>query len=184
MQFKPEILFIDPSVSDIETLLAGLRPGVEAVLLDADRPAAAQMAQAIVGRSGLAVVHVIAHGSPGRVHFASGEWSRETLKRDAADLRAIGRALRADGDIRLWSCETGKSASGESFVEALENLTGVYVGAASGLVGAEASGGSWVIGSGRQVPIEEFAVRSYAAVLTMYDLTVVWGTVTTPPRRD
>ena len=95
-----EVLFIDPAVSDVQTFLAELRPGVEAVLLDAARPAAQQMAEALVGRRDLAAVHIIAHGAPGRVGFAAGEWSLETLARDAGDLAAIGRVLAEDGDLR------------------------------------------------------------------------------------
>ena len=65
-----EILFVDPSVSDIDTILGGLRSGVEAIVLDAAQPAAQQIAAALFGRRGLAAVHVIAHGAPGRVIFA------------------------------------------------------------------------------------------------------------------
>jgi hypothetical protein len=43
-----EILFVDPGVSDIETILGHLRPEVEATLLDPVRPAARQMADAAV----------------------------------------------------------------------------------------------------------------------------------------
>src|ERR1700719_2666529 len=70
-----EILFVDPGVSDIETLLGHLRPEVEAILLDPGRPAAHQIAGAVAGHHGLDAVHVIAHGAPGRVHFAAGDWS-------------------------------------------------------------------------------------------------------------
>jgi hypothetical protein len=55
-----EILFIDPAVSDIDVLLAGVRPGVEAIVLDAVRPAARQLATALADRRGVAVVHVTA----------------------------------------------------------------------------------------------------------------------------
>src|SRR5437899_2378521 len=94
MAHKPEILFIDPAVSDIKTLLAGLRPGVDAVLLEPDRPTAQQMAEALAGRGGLAAVHVIAHGAPGSVNFSAGRWSADTLASAAGDLAAIGKALR------------------------------------------------------------------------------------------
>src|ERR1700674_2239448 len=60
-----EIVFIDPTVSDLNTLLMGLRPEVEAIVLDTKRPAARQIAAALAGRQGLAAVHVIAHGAPG-----------------------------------------------------------------------------------------------------------------------
>ena len=61
-----EILFVDPRVDDIATLLAGVRPEVEPILLDAERPPARQMAEANPGRAGLGAVHVVAHGAPGR----------------------------------------------------------------------------------------------------------------------
>ena len=70
-----EILFVDPSVSDIDTILGGLRPGVEARVLDPALPAARQIAQTLEGLRGLDAVHVIAHGAPGQVNFASGDWS-------------------------------------------------------------------------------------------------------------
>jgi hypothetical protein len=41
---KSEVLFIDPAVSDIEIIVAELRPDVDAVLLETGRPAAHQMA--------------------------------------------------------------------------------------------------------------------------------------------
>src|ERR1700730_8274644 len=74
-----EVLFIDPAVSDRGTILGNLRPGVEAILLDRTRPAAHQIAAALAGREGLGAVHIIAHGAPGRVSFAAGDWSAETL---------------------------------------------------------------------------------------------------------
>ena len=33
-----EILFVDPSVSDLETILGNLRPEVRAIVLDGNRP--------------------------------------------------------------------------------------------------------------------------------------------------
>ena len=52
MTRKPEILFLDPSVPDIPAILLGLRPEVEAILLDATRPAARQMSAALAHRGG------------------------------------------------------------------------------------------------------------------------------------
>ena len=95
MMFGSEILFIDRAVGDLETITAGLRPGVEVVLLDAGRPAAGQIASALANRTDLAAVHIIAHGAPGQVSFASGAWSSASLASDAEHLNAIGRALAA-----------------------------------------------------------------------------------------
>jgi hypothetical protein len=49
---KREIAFIDPGVDDLQTLLQGIRPDVEPILLTADEPAPRQMARAVQGRAG------------------------------------------------------------------------------------------------------------------------------------
>src|SRR6266852_1616467 len=143
MAHKPEILFIDPAVSDIESILAKLRPGVDAVLLESNRPAAQQMAEALACRSDLAAVHVIAHGAPGQVHFSGGLWSAATLAHSSSDLANIGHALSADGELRLWSCDTAHGDAGETFLEALSHAVGVDVCGATRRVGAAALGGAW-----------------------------------------
>ncbi len=73
-----ELAFIDAGVSDAATLLRGLRHGVEAVLLQGDRPPAAQMADAIRGRDGLDAIHIVSHGRPGEVAFGGGSLSRSS----------------------------------------------------------------------------------------------------------
>src|SRR5208283_416783 len=93
-----ELLFLDPGVPDTATILGNLRPGVEAIVLDHAPSPARQMAAALGRRRDLDAIHVVAHGAPGRVRFAAGEWSRRTLEDDAEDFAAIGRALGADGD--------------------------------------------------------------------------------------
>ena len=61
-----EILFVDPSISDLETVLSNVRPEVQAILLDGCQAPTAQMAAALRGHEGLDAVHIIAHGAPGR----------------------------------------------------------------------------------------------------------------------
>src|SRR5262245_49735627 len=74
-----EIVFIDPSVSHVDQLLAGLRADVEGVVLDPVKSAPAQIAEALRERHDLKTVHVVAHGRPGEVSFSSGPLSLETV---------------------------------------------------------------------------------------------------------
>ena len=119
MREVSEILFVDPSVDDVETIVCGVRPEVRAIVLDPAVPAARQIALALDGLDGLDAVHVIAHGAPGRVNFSTGEWSAATLQDDAGDLAAIGRALGADGELRLWSCESAAGTASASVIDKL-----------------------------------------------------------------
>jgi hypothetical protein len=41
------MLFIDRGVADLPTILSSLKPGIEAILLEPDRPAARQIATAL-----------------------------------------------------------------------------------------------------------------------------------------
>jgi hypothetical protein len=167
-----EILFLDPGVSDIETLLGHLRPEVEAILLDPVRPAARQMAAALAGDRGLAAIHIIAHGSPGRVDFTAGNWSADTLADDAEDLAAIGRVLAASGDLRLWSCRTAAGPAGAAFIADLAQASGVDTAATTGLVGAAALGGRWELAYAVRPPLTGSGMTSYAGVLAGFEITV------------
>ena len=147
-----EMLFVDTSVDDLATILCHLRPGVEAVVLDRATPPSRQIAVALHGVRGLDAVHVIAHGAPGQVNFAAGPWSTETVENEPDDFAAIGRAIAAHGDLRLWSCHTGAGVAGGRFAARLARAIGVGVANASGLVGATAREGRWNVVSGREAP--------------------------------
>src|SRR5437016_4686820 len=143
---KREIVFIDRGVDDLDTLLAGIRPDVEPILLSNDEPAPRQMARAVQAREGLEAIHVIAHGRPGEVSFGAGALTLRLIDDDdAADLADVGRVLGEDGQLLFWSCHTGHGASGSAFVAALGHAIGRGVAAAIDLVGAAALGGRWEI---------------------------------------
>jgi collagen type VII alpha len=179
MSYVSEFLFVDPSVDDIETILSGLRSGVEAKVLDARTPAARQIALALDGIHDLEAVHVITHGSPGRVNFSAGEWSMATLKDQAEDLAAIGRALAAGGQLRLWSCDSAAGADGAVFIDAFARAAGADVAAATGRIGAAVRGGSWGLTAFAyrpfaKPPLTPAAMSAYGGLLP----TVSSGTTT------
>ena len=132
---KREIAFIDRGVDDLATLLAGIRPDVEPILLSNDEPAPRQMARAVKGRAGLEAIHVIAHGRPGEVSFGAGALSLDNVDEYAAELSEVGLIL-GDGAFQLWTCESGQGKRGVAFVDALARASGAQVSASTQLVGA------------------------------------------------
>jgi hypothetical protein len=139
---KREIAFIDRNVDDLCTLLAGIRPDVEPILLSDVEPAPQQMARAVKGRGDLEAIHVIAHGRPGEVSFGAGALSLETVEDYAIELAEVGLTL-CDGAIQLWTCESGQGKRGVAFVYALARASGAQVAASTQLIGATARGGCW-----------------------------------------
>jgi hypothetical protein len=53
--------------------------------------------------------------------------SLETIDERRASLAAIGPALAKDGEVLLWSCETGRGARGAAFLAALAQASGASV---------------------------------------------------------
>jgi hypothetical protein len=60
---RHEVAFIDSSITDYQSLLAGIRPGVEVVLLDAAQDGLAQMAAWAQSHTGFDAIHVLSHGA-------------------------------------------------------------------------------------------------------------------------
>ncbi|KAB0265077.1 VCBS domain-containing protein [Microvirga brassicacearum] len=165
-----EIVFVDPNISDLSTLLQGVRPEIEAHLLTPHEPASRQMARVVAGRRGLEAIHVIAHGRPGQVSFAAGALSLDAIESEA-ELRDFGPALGADGALHIWACQTGAGERGAAFMNALAEKTGVHVAAASGLVGAEERGGTWTLDRGAtsgRPPLTVEGMAAYAGVMATF----------------
>jgi hypothetical protein len=151
-------------------MLSNLRPEVETIVLDAVRSVSRQIAAALGDRQGLGAVHIVAHGAAGKVMFVAGEWSAATLREENEELAAIGHALESDGELRLWSCETGLGPAGAQFLEALAETTGANVTATTSPVGAAALGGSWELatrarGVAPQPPLTGRGLKVYAGLL-------------------
>src|SRR5580704_17993937 len=92
--------------------------------------------------------------------------SLETIDERGASLAAIGPALAKDGEVLLWSCETGRGAPGAAFLAALAQASGASVAAASGRVGAAAPGGGWALdGAALRAPLTALGIAAYTGVM-------------------
>jgi len=174
---KREIAFIDPGVDDLQTLLGGMRPDVEAVLLNDHEPAPRQMARAVQGREGqFDAIHVIAHGRPGEVCFSSGALSLQNVGEQAKDLSRVGAAGRDDAILNLWACQVAEGNSGLEFVEAVGNVSGKAVGATAALIGSERRGGVWSLDlEGSRAPLTYEGLEQYASVMAVNGFSVSGG---------
>jgi uncharacterized repeat protein (TIGR02059 family) len=141
-EVRSEVVFVDTRIEDYETIVAGVAPGVEVVLIQASGDGFAQMAQALAGRTDLAAIHIVGHGQPGVLMLGSATLTAGDLEAHAAELGSIGGALGPDGDIQLWGCEIGAGAKGAAFIQALADATGADIAASDDLTGA---GGDWAL---------------------------------------
>ena len=61
------LVFIDSALPDLATLQAGLPHGLEVHLLDPHRDGLQQIAATLENRQGIAALHLITHGAPGKL---------------------------------------------------------------------------------------------------------------------
>jgi large repetitive protein len=142
---KQEIAFIDTSVSGYQTLLDGLKPDVEIVLIDPARDGLAQIAAALAGRSDIAAVHIFAHGAPGALQLGAAHLSLDNIADRAGDLAVVGAALAAEGDLMIYGCDVAEGTMGEAFIRALSSATGADVAASTNVTGNAAQNADWVL---------------------------------------
>jgi len=118
-----EIVFIDPAVTDYPDLAAG----VEVVVLEAMADGVEQISSVLAQRQNLKAVHVVSHGSPGRVQLGTSELSLESIDRYSWQLQFWAESLSNNAELLIYGCEVAKGDRGWVFVNMLHSLTGANV---------------------------------------------------------
>jgi len=144
---KREVVFIDTSVADYQTLVNGIRPGVEIELIDGGQDGLAQMAKWAESHSGYDAIHVLSHGAEGTLILGTNTLTGGNLSDPVAqaELAEIGSALNAGGDLLVYGCDIANGTDGQQFVADLATGTGADVAASTNDTGAAALGGDWYL---------------------------------------
>lgn len=149
------LIAIDASVDHGDALAAGAIKGARVLMLDSKRCAIAQITQAIHRFQGsFQSLHIVTHGSPGCLHFSSGDLTLSNLSDYAADIESWFKyqPLEKDSDVQvqsldsflsLYACSVATGDAGEEFLEKIQYLAGVTIHASRGKVGSIALNGSW-----------------------------------------
>lgn len=142
-----EIVFVDSSVADWQTLVNGIRPGIEVAVLDGGHDGLAQMAEWAKTHSGYDAIHVLSHGSLGALQLGAKTLDHASLSDVGvqAELAVLGASLKADGDLLIYGCDVASGEAGQAFVANLAAATGADVAASDGPTGAAGKGGDWLL---------------------------------------
>ncbi|HEY9665807.1 MAG TPA: DUF4347 domain-containing protein [Coleofasciculaceae cyanobacterium] len=175
---KPQkiIVFIDPAVEDYQTLLEGIIPTATAIVLDTTRDGVEQITEILQTSTGFETIHIVSHGSPGCLYLGSTQLNLKTLKSYVSQLQHWSFALASGGGICLYGCNVAAGKEGVTFVERLQQLTGVPIAASVNRTGSAALGGDWTLDVtiGKLdvcLPFNAGVVASYASVLATFTVT-------------
>ncbi|MBF0125799.1 MAG: DUF4347 domain-containing protein, partial [Magnetococcales bacterium] len=140
-----EMIFVDPTVNNYQTLLRTLPQEARVVLLDPHKDGVEQIRAALSGHAGVETLHIVSHGSAGYLELGGSELDVVNMEDRAQALQDWGAALAEHADILIYGCDVGAGMTGGAFVSRLAELTGADVAASDDLTGAAAKGGDWVL---------------------------------------
>ncbi|MBW4659247.1 MAG: DUF4347 domain-containing protein [Drouetiella hepatica Uher 2000/2452] len=136
------LVVVDSTVDHYESLIQGIQPGAEVIVLDA-ADGVEQLTQAIAKRTNLNSLHIVSHGRSGEIHLGAIVLNTQTLKQYTQQIRNWAKALATNAEILLYGCEVAAGEAGRAFVQHMSQLTGVNVAASTTLTGSSAQGGNW-----------------------------------------
>lgn len=141
---RRELVFVDTRVADYQSLLGGIAPSAQVVILDGSRDGIQQIAETLANFDQVDAIHLISHGSEGQISLGSALLNRETMDgRYAETLKNIGNGLSSDADILIYGCDFAAGSDGLAAVNRLAELTGADVAASNDDTGSTALGGDW-----------------------------------------
>jgi VCBS repeat-containing protein len=165
---KTEVAFVDPTVPDYETLVAGMGPNVEVIMLDATRDGIEQIAESLAGRTGIDAIHLISHGSSGELQLGTGTLTADSMSAEyAGELATIREALSDQADFLVYGCDFAEGQTGLDAVQRLADLTGADVQASTDETGNISLGGDW------EFEVQTGAIETLLAV--GYDTQMNWA---------
>ncbi|MEG4323627.1 MULTISPECIES: DUF4347 domain-containing protein, partial [unclassified Microcoleus] len=98
------IAFIDTRVPNYHSLVAGVTPGTEVVVLDGDKDAIDQITHILALRTNIESIHIISHGTPGSLELGKAGLSVDNLETYSQQLQEWRSAFTSSADILIYGC--------------------------------------------------------------------------------
>ncbi|MBI9087201.1 MAG: DUF2341 domain-containing protein, partial [Desulfobacterales bacterium] len=140
-----EIAFVDSRVTDLQTLLAGISPTAEIIILDAEHDGVTQITETLALRTDIDAIHIFSHGIDGAVELGGSWFSAFSLEWRADAFARWGESLSSGADILLYGCDVAADSEGKALVNRLAQLTGADVAASTNQTGQSVLGGDWTL---------------------------------------
>ena len=138
------IAFIDPSISDVSSLIADLNVDIK-IVLDPTRDGISQITETLNHYQGLTGVNIISHGSPAHIQIGSSYLNYASLQQYKNDFQQWKSSLGQGADLLFYGCNVAEGESGRSFIQELSTFVEVDIAASTNLTGAHSLGGDWVL---------------------------------------
>ena len=178
------LVIIDPGVEEYQTLVNGTVDGADVVVLDGDRDGIEQITEILHQYSASSIshpaffsLHLVSHGSSGRLDLGNSQLSLETIDRYAWDLQSWFSAFsspHATPTLLIYGCNVAQGDRGKAFIHQLQLFTGAAIAASETRTGHSDLGGNWNLEVTTspitlQLPFESTILSTYRGTLAGSD---------------
>ena len=98
------LVFIDSNVEDYQSLISGVSPNAEVIILDETLGGIEQITERLAIEENIEAIHIISHGSPGAVQLGANTLNSSNIESFASGLQQWRKALIPGADILLYGC--------------------------------------------------------------------------------
>ena len=141
------LIFIDSTVTDYQSLIAGAVPNSKVVILNGGEDGVAQITSALQQHSHINNLHIVSHGSPGCLYLGNSQLSLQTLDYYADELKSWFTqepgVKSLQRQLFLYGCSVAAGDAGEELIQKLHRLTEAEIAASAKPTGNASLGGDW-----------------------------------------
>ncbi|MBE9095882.1 DUF4347 domain-containing protein [Tychonema sp. LEGE 07203] len=175
-----QIVFVDAAVEDWQSLAAGVKPGIEVILVDRSGDGIEQISQVLHGRNNIESVHIISHGESGSLQLGQTKLNFDNLETYGDCLQrwfsSSVNSIQHRFEILLYGCNVAAGEKGAAFVQQLSKLTKANIAASADVTGSAQKGGNWLLeyatGAIKTgLAIEPEVMANYAHTLAIFTVT-------------
>ncbi|WP_413162069.1 DUF4347 domain-containing protein [Capilliphycus salinus ALCB114379] len=131
------LVIFAPDLLDLSTLISGVKPGAEILVLHPHQDAIEQITTALkLAKTSVKSLHLITHGSANTLHFGNRHFCPENLEQ----YQALFQRWKVP-EILLYGCNLAQHNT--NFIQRLHQLTNANIAASSTPVGCLKRGGNW-----------------------------------------
>ncbi len=163
-----ELVIINSSVMDADTIISELAPNQEVLRLEAGSDAMQQILDYLDSSdTQYDSIHIVSHGNAGYFVLNGEVFDGDNF--DAAEWAAVGEHVTENGDILLYGCNLAENAAGRDFIGMIADASGADVAASTNATGIS---GDWSLEySHGLIETTSISVENYAHNLTNYQVS-------------
>ena len=137
---RKQVVFIDSQVQDYQTLIDAFNEDTEVYLIQSNEDGFKKIDKVLKNDADISSLHIIGHGSAGKILFGNATLSNDTIQSYNQTLRSIGQSLTDDGDILFYGCNVASTDGGKTLISKISEITKADIAASDDVTGKS---GDW-----------------------------------------